>query len=226
MGPFYLLSQVIYTGPQWVTQLIKRGIDIIFALIGIIFLLPIMIVVGILIKIDSKGPIFYRGLRTGLNGKLFKIYKFRTMVVNAEEIGGGTTALNDPRITKLGNIIRKYKIDELPQLINIIKGEMSLVGPRPELYEYTSRYQGDEKLILTILPGLSDFSSIVYSSLDEHVGPYNADRIFEEKILPRKNQLRIEYVKEQNLRHDLVIICKTIHIILSKINNRNKEYGI
>ena len=148
------------------------------------------------------------------------------MVVNAESIGGGTTALNDPRITKIGSIIRKYKIDELPQLFNIIKGEMSIVGPRPELYEYTRRYQGEEKLILTVLPGLSDFSSITYSSLAEHVGSDNADRIFEEKILPHKNRLRIKYVKEQSLRNDLIIICKTIQLILSKINKWNNKYGI
>ncbi len=196
--------------------MLKRLFDIIFSFIGLLFLSPIFIVIAIIIKITSKGPIFYKGIRTGKNEKSFKQYKFRTMVKNAENLGGSTTALNDPRITKIGKILRKYKIDELPQLFNVIKNEMSLVGPRPELKEHTDLYNNKEKKILSIKPGITDYASIKFSSLDKVVGDRNADKVYAEKIRAQKNQLRIKYIENHSFFRDIKIILKTILTIFKK----------
>ena len=197
-------------------KIMKRSIDLLLSVLSLIILFPILLVIGIIIKIDSKGPIFYLAKRTGLLGEEFLIIKFRTMVVDADKIGGGTTALNDSRITGIGKFLRKYKIDEIPQLINVFKGEMSLVGPRPELPYYTKQYDNVEKLALTVRPGITDYSSIEHRSLDELVGADDADRVYEEKIFKKKNLLRVKYVREQNFLVDLKIILNTIFVILKK----------
>jgi len=196
--------------------MLKHLFDIIFSFIGLLILSPIFIVISIIIKITSKGPIFYRGIRTGKNRKPFKQYKFRTMIKNAENLGGSTTALNDPRITKIGRILRKYKIDELPQLINVLKGQMSLVGPRPELKEHTDLYNDKEKKILSIKPGITDYASIEFASLDKFVGDKNADEVYAEKIRDKKNQLRIKYVENRSFPRDIKIILQTILTIFKK----------
>jgi lipopolysaccharide/colanic/teichoic acid biosynthesis glycosyltransferase len=196
---------------------LKQIFDVGVCFIALPFLLPLILIIAIIIKLNSPGPVFYRGWRTGLGGRPFRIFKFRTMVPNAERLGGGTTALNDPRITRVGMFLRKYKLDEVPQNFNVIKGDMSLVGPRPELPEYTFKYRGEEKIILEVRPGITDYSSIVFTSLDEHVGPKNADEVFEKNILRVKNQLRIKYVKEQSFGTDLLIILRTFAKILCKV---------
>ena len=199
------------------SDILKRSIDLILSLIGILSIAPILICITIIIKLNSPGPIFYLGIRTGKNGLPFKIFKFRTMVVNAEHIGGGTTALNDPRITKIGKYLREYKLDELPQLFNVLRGEMSLVGPRPELLLYTQQYTEREKVILSVRPGITDLSSLEFASLDKLVGSNNADAVYEEKVLKRKNELRIKYVENQSLWLDIKILFMTIQKVLSKI---------
>ena len=201
-------------------KILKRSLDIFVALAGIMVLAPVFIIIATLILLDSPGPIIYRGKRTGLNGKHFEIYKFRTMVVNAEKPAGDTTALNDARITQVGRFLRRYKIDELPQLVNVLKGEMSIVGPRPELAAYTEKYTKEEKVVLNVRPGITDYSSIEFRYLDEMVGERDADRVFEEKILPRKNELRIKYVKTQSFSGDLAIVFKTMTAIFSKPDKR------
>ncbi len=192
----------------------KRIFDVISSLIGLVILFPMLILVGIMIKIESTGPIFYRGTRIGLHGKPFRIYKFRSMLVNAERIGSTATAHNDPRVTKIGAFIRKYKIDELPQLVNVLKGEMSLVGPRPEVEEHTAVYNDEEKIILTVVPGITDYSSIRFRNLNELLGNENANQVFIEKYRDEKNKLRIEYVKKRSFVEDLKIILKTINVVL------------
>jgi len=139
------------------------------------------------------------------------------MVQDAETIGSGTTALGDSRITLVGAFLRKYKIDELPQFINVIIGEMSIVGPRPELLEWTQQYSEDESCILDVKPGITDLSSVEFNSLDECVGPTDAHRVFKDEFLSRKNQLRIKYVKERSFWLDIKIILKTIQVVLLKI---------
>jgi lipopolysaccharide/colanic/teichoic acid biosynthesis glycosyltransferase len=176
-----------------------------------------MLVISLLIKLDSRGPLFYRGARVGKNGVIFRPYKFRTMVNGAEMLGGSTTADGDCRITGVGKFLRKYKIDELPQLINILKGEMSFVGPRPELEEHVKLYTEEQKVILTVLPGLTDYSSMKFASLDKEVGKNNADEFFAKHIRPEKNRLRVLYARNHSFFGDLGIIFKTILIIFKKI---------
>ena len=199
--------------------MLKRLFDIIVCFISLPFLLPFFIIFVIIIKLSSPGPVFYRGLRTGLHGRTFRIFKFRTMVINAEKIGGGTTALNDFRIFKFGKFLRRYKLDEIPQIINVIKGDMSIVGPRPELPQYTNQFKGEELLILSVRPGMTDYSSVKYFSLQEIVGSKNADQVFEENILQQKNKLRIKYVKEQNFLQDIKLIFQSFICIFRRIYN-------
>ena len=196
---------------------IKRFVDIVISLIALPLLFFPFLLIAIIIKATSPGPAFYLGFRTGLGGKPFKIIKFRTMVVDAEKLGGGTTAFNDPRIFPFGRVLRKYKLDELPQFINVLKGEMSAVGPRPELPQYTDQYHDDELLILSVRPGITDFSSVEFSSLDEIVGAGDADKVYEERVLKKKNQLRIKYVKEQSFLLDIKILFKTLACLFKKI---------
>ncbi len=157
------------------TAMTKRIFDLIAAFFALLFLWPVLLVVAILICLQSPGPVFYRGVRSGKGGVPFRIYKFRTMVVDAEKMGGPSTALNDPRLTKIGKFLRKYKIDELPQLFNVLKGEMSIVGPRPQVEKYTRLYNEEEKIILCVRPGLSDYASIEFINLDQLLGDDEVD---------------------------------------------------
>lgn len=187
----------------------NRIIEFFFSLIIIFLLSPLLILIALIVKLSSYGKIFYLAPRVGLNGKSFKIIKFRTMKENSDK-GPDTTSRNDQRITKIGFFLRKYKLDELPQLFNILIGDMSFVGPRPELKKYTDLYKGDEKLILTVKPGLTDFSSIYFSNLNELIDDENPDKSFEEKILPKKNLLRVKYVKKKSFLLDIKLILQTL----------------
>ena len=196
----------------------KSIFDTVVAILALIILLPIFVLIALIIKIDSSGEIFYKGLRAGKNNTNFKIYKFRTMVQDAENIGGPSTALNDFRLTKIGRFLRKYKIDELPQFINIIKGEMSLVGPRPQVVYYTDQYKGELKLILSVKPGLTDLSTLYFMDMDKVLGSKNADEKYASEIEPIKNSLRLRYVKEKNFLMDIRIIIETVFSLLGLKN--------
>jgi lipopolysaccharide/colanic/teichoic acid biosynthesis glycosyltransferase len=196
--------------------MLKRFFDFSISVTAISLLLPIIVIIAIGIKLSSKGPVFYRGLRIGLNGNPFRIYKFRTMVANAEKIGGPSTALDDSRLTKIGKFLRKYKLDELPQFINIVKGEMSLVGPRPQVEAYTKLYTADEKIILSVRPGLTDYSSIRFINLDTILGNFDVDKKYIQEVEPEKNKLRIKYAKEHSLAVDIKIIMQTIKCLIFK----------
>jgi lipopolysaccharide/colanic/teichoic acid biosynthesis glycosyltransferase len=176
-------------------------------------------VIAFAIAADSGKPIFYRGFRTGLNGKAFRIFKFRTMVKEADKIGGPSTGLNDPRLTKLGKILRKHKIDELPQIINIMVGDMSFVGPRPQVEEYTRRYSGEERIILSVKPGLTDYASLKFINLDTVLGDGNVDEKYLRDIEPEKNRLRVLYAKKCSFTEDMRILSETIMKML-KIRSR------
>jgi lipopolysaccharide/colanic/teichoic acid biosynthesis glycosyltransferase len=187
----------------------KRVFDIIGSMGALVALSPGLIFIGLAVKTTSHGPAFYRGVRSGLNGRPFRIFKFRTMVPNAELIGGHSTALNDPRLTRIGKLLRKYKLDELPQVFNILAGDMSFVGPRPQVEAYTGRYKGEEKLILSVKPGLTDYASLKFINLDEMLGDGNVDEKYVTEIEPEKNRLRLLYVKRCSFREDLGILFKT-----------------
>lgn len=195
---------------------VKRIIGLILAIILFILLLPLYLIITAYIVINDGFPVFYRPLRGGYHNKSFRIFKFRTMVKNADKIGGGTTAFNDPRITKVGNFLRKTKLDEIPQLFNIIGGTMSFIGPRPELLRYVEKYEGDEKLILEVRPGITDYSSVEFINLDEIVGSGNADEMYEKYVLQKKNQLRIKYAREVSFKTDCAIFFNTIYRVIRK----------
>lgn len=195
---------------------VKRVLDFVFALLMLIVLSPVFLIVSIAIFIDSGAPVFYRAWRGGYKDKPFKIYKFRSMVQDADKIGGGTTALGDSRITKVGNILRKTKLDEFPNLINIVRGEMSFIGPRPELLKYTQQYDGVEKFIFQVRPGITDFSSDFFINLDEVVGSENADEMYEKYVLKNKNALRVKYAAQVSFATDIKIFFKTVFDVLKK----------
>ena len=194
----------------------KRWIGFLLALVLMICLLPFYLIIGAAVVIESGFPVFYRPQRGGYKNKPFRIFKFRSMVKNADKIGGGTTALNDPRITKVGNFLRKTKLDETPQLFNILAGTMSFIGPRPELLRYVEQYEGDEKLILEVRPGITDFSSIEFINLDELVGSGNADEMYEKYVLKRKNELRVKYAREVSFAVDCRLIINTVWGVVKK----------
>lgn len=195
---------------------LKRFIDILLSSILLLIFFPIIIISSISIKISSPGPIFYRAPRAGLYGKKFLMIKLRTMYVDSDK-GSNTTSLKDPRIIKYGTFLRSYKIDEIPQLVNVLIGEMSLVGPRPEILDYVKRYKGEEKKILNVKPGLTDYSSIHFFSQELWVGKKNAKKVFDKKLLPVKNSLRLKYVNEQSLYTDMKILILTFITLIKKI---------
>ena len=197
--------------------MIKRLFDFFSSLIGIIILSPILLIISLAIKLGSSGPVFYRGLRVGKDKKLFKIFKFRTLVINADKIGGPSTSDDDPRLTKIGKFLRKYKLDELPQLFNVIKGEISLVGPRPEVPEYAKLYKNKEQIVFKVKPGITDLASLW--NADEGAilkGSSAPEKIYLEQIRPEKVRLQIKYVKERSFVGDLKIIFKTLKKILNR----------
>lgn len=194
----------------------KRLLDLVLCGAALPVVLPLLVVIAAGVKLSSPGTVFYCGLRTGRNGVPFRIYKFRTMIMNAEAKGGGTTRLNDPRVFPFGRFIRRYKLDELPQIFNVLEGSMSLVGPRPELERYTRLYTPEEKAILSVKPGVTDYSSIRFAALDEVVGSADADRIFEQVVLPEKNRLRLKYASSCSLLVDVKILLLTVVALVRK----------
>lgn len=192
-------------------KVLKRGFDFIVSLIGCIVLMPIYILIAILIKIDSRGPIFFKQKRVGQYGKIFKILKYRTMVVDAENIGKQITVGDDKRITKIGKFLRKYKLDELPQLFNVLKGDMSLVGPRPEVPKYVELYNYEEKKVLNLKPGITDFASIEYRDENEILGKVdNPEEYYINVIMKHKLELNLKYINNNNIFIDINIILKTL----------------
>ena len=196
---------------------IKRVVGFIIAFPFLVIALPIYLIISIAIVAEDGRPVFYRPLRGGYKNKPFRIFKFRTMVKNADKIGGGTTANHDPRITKVGAVLRKTKLDETANLINILIGTMSFIGPRPELLQYTEKYEGDEKEILEVRPGVTDFSSIEFINLDEIVGSGNADEMYEKYVLKKKNALRIKYAESVSFKIDCKIFFTTVWKVLEKM---------
>ena len=194
----------------------KRAFDVVVSAAGLVVLSPVIAAIAVAVRTSSPGPVFYRGVRTGRWGTPFRIHKFRTMVDGAEGLGGGTTALNDARVTPVGRFLRRHKLDELPQLLNVLVGEMSFVGPRPELPQYTAQYTQEERRILSVRPGITDQSSLKFVSLEHEVGGVEADRNYEEFVLPEKNLLRLHYVDNQSFMNDLALVCQTVAQIIRR----------
>jgi lipopolysaccharide/colanic/teichoic acid biosynthesis glycosyltransferase len=185
------------------------------AVIGILILLPLFIVIALLITIDSKGGIFYIQQRIGKNGKPFGLYKFRTMHTDADKKGLLTVGGRDPRITKTGYWLRKYKLDELPQLFNVLKGDMSIVGPRPEVKKYTDLYNDEQRKVLSVKPGITDYASIEYVDENELLAKAeNPEETYVNIIMPHKLELNKKYIENNNLITDIKIILLTIKKII------------
>ncbi len=193
----------------------KRLVDIFFSLVGLIILLPFLIIISLLIVIDSPGGIFYKQVRVGKGSKDFYLFKFRSMKINADKSGLLTVGGRDSRITRIGYYIRKYKIDELPQLLNVFYGDMSLVGPRPEVRKYVDMYTDEQKKVLSVKPGITDYASIEYSNENEILGKAeNPEAVYIQQIMPAKLILNLKYIVDQGIVTDFKIILKTIVKIL------------
>jgi lipopolysaccharide/colanic/teichoic acid biosynthesis glycosyltransferase len=198
----------------------KRGLDIVSAFFGLVLLAPLFAVVAVLIKMDSPGSVFFRQERIGKGFRAFWIYKFRTMVSNAPMIGGTVTTTSDPRITKFGAMLRATKIDELPQLINVLKGDMSLVGPlRPEVRPYVEMFRQHYEAILTMRPGITDLASLKRPDEQAFLAKFeNPEEEYAEHLLPEKLQLGKEYLRRSSLIFDLSLILKTLLVLIVRKN--------
>ncbi len=197
-------------------MILKRIFDLFFALAGTIFLLPVFASITIWIKLDSSGPVFFRQERVGRCGKSFRIFKFRTMCCDAEAKGRQITVGEDPRITRSGRFLRRYKLDELPQLLNVVLGEMSLVGPRPEVPRYVSLYPDDVRdQVLSVPPGITDYASIEYKDENAILGRApDPDRAYIEEVMPVKLKYYLRYVAERSLWLDFILIIRTVKAIM------------
>ena len=196
----------------------KRLFDFIASFYGLILLAPIFVLAALWIKIDSRGPIFFRQERVGFQGVLFRIHKFRTMVLDAEKKGKQITVGADSRITTVGGFLRKYKLDELPQLLDVLVGDMSLVGPRPEVPKYIDCYSDDEKYdVLSVKPGITDNASIEFRDENELLASSDdPEATYINEVLPKKIALYRQYVRERSFFGDVAIIFKTIFLIIKK----------
>ena len=188
-----------------------RFFDFILSLVGLVVLAPILIVLAIWIKIDSKGSVFYKQVRVGQNGIDFGLFKFRSMVVDADKKGLITVGGRDPRITRSGYFIRKYKLDELPQLINVLVGDMSLVGPRPEVRKYVDLYTDEQQKVLSVKPGITDYASIEYMDENEILGKSSdPEKTYIEEIMPEKIKYNMKYINNKSLFEYFKIILLTV----------------
>ncbi len=187
----------------------KRAFDLVASCLALLLLSPFLAAVAVAIKLTSRGPVLFRGRRVGLGGTPFTIYKFRTMREGATA-GGAITRLNDPRVTRLGRVLRRLKIDELPQLINVVRGEMSIVGPRPEDESYVALYSEEQRKVLTMRPGITSVASVAYSDEERLLGSDDWHERYVNEIMPAKLRLELEYLGRQSFASDLRIVLRTL----------------
>lgn len=193
-----------------------RFFDILFSSLGVVVLSPLFLVLAVWIKLDSKGPVFYKQSRVGKNDEDFRLYKFRTMVVNADKKGLITVGGRDPRVTRAGYFLRKYKLDELPQLVNVLRGNMSLVGPRPEVRKYVEMYTPEQRKVLSVKPGLTDYASIHYIDENEVLAKSDdPEKTYVEVIIPEKIRYNMKYIENRSVKEYFKIIFMTIRRIFS-----------
>lgn len=196
--------------------MLKRAFDIVVAVVGLVFFNPLMLTIAVFIKLDSPGPVFYRAPRVGKGGQPFRMYKFRTMVADAEKIGPAITVDKDPRITQIGTRLRRSRLDEIPQLINVLRGEMSMVGPRPEAPYYVEKYSLEQREVLMVKPGMTGPAQIAFRH-EEELLPH-AETLEDEYmsvILPPKLAMDLQYIEQQSLGLDLKILFQTAWVLLA-----------
>lgn len=194
----------------------KRLMDLFLSLLALILLSPFLIIISILVLFSGPGGIIYKQVRVGKDEKHFKLWKFRSMIPNADKKGQLTVGGRDPRITRIGYFLRKYKLDELPQLVNILKGDMSIIGPRPEVPKYVAMYSTDQKRVLSVRPGLSDYASLEYINenevLEKHDDP---EKGYIKEVMPKKLELNLRYISDQSVKTDLKLMWRTFVRIIS-----------
>ncbi|MBL7846669.1 MAG: sugar transferase [Cyclobacteriaceae bacterium] len=189
----------------------KRLLDLVVSAVGLVILAPFFLLFALAIKVNGRGPVFYLQERVGKGGKLFRLFKFRTMYIGADRATAITVGQRDPRITSVGFFLRRFKLDELPQLINVLKGEMSLVGPRPELKRFVDLYQGEQRQVIQVMPGITDYASLEFRNENELLeGKQDPIDFYVKEILPKKLELNLKYIREQSLWTDVKIIALTI----------------
>lgn len=190
---------------------LKRALDLLIALVGLVLLSPLLIAIAIWVKVSSPGPVLYGGVRIGKSGAPFRMLKFRSMVANADRIGGSSTSADDARLTTAGRFLRRFKLDELPQLVNVLRGDMSFVGPRPQVEWAVNLYTPDERRLLGVRPGITDFASLQFRNEGEILrGSLDPDRDYLEKIAPHKIRLGLYYVQHYSFTVDAKILAATI----------------
>jgi lipopolysaccharide/colanic/teichoic acid biosynthesis glycosyltransferase len=193
-----------------VDEVCRRALDVTAAGVGLAFLSPLFALLSLVIKLDSPGLIFFRGERVGKNGKHFHVYKFRTMVAGAAQKGPGITSAGDSRVTRVGRFMRRTKLDELPQLINVLKGDMSLVGPRPEDPRYVAIYTPEQRQVLSVRPGITSLASLRFRHEEELLEGDDWERVYREKILPTKLEIDLDYLEHRSVWRDMRIIAQTL----------------
>ena len=192
----------------------KRTLDVLISGLGLILLSPLLLLLALWVKLDSTGPVLYRGKRAGKEGSVFDMYKFRTMVLEADRLGPAVSYRDDPRITKAGRFLRRTKLDELPQLLNVLKGEMSLVGPRPEDPSYVALYTPEQRRVLSVKPGITGATQLQYRDEASMLDGESVDDDYVSRIMPQKLKLDLEYVRNRSLSGDLGILLRTVTTIL------------
>ncbi|MCL6576105.1 sugar transferase [Kyrpidia sp.] len=193
----------------------KRCFDFFCAVLGLVLLSPVFLVVAVLIRLENRGPIFYLQERIGYRGRPFRIFKFRTMVLNADRMGPSLTVGQDPRVTRVGTVLRKYKLDELPQLVNVLLGEMSLVGPRPEIAKYVDLYSPEQRRVLDLVPGITDPASLKYRNEAELLSASSdPERVYITNILPDKIRINLEYADRATVLRDIGVVIRTLLTVI------------
>jgi lipopolysaccharide/colanic/teichoic acid biosynthesis glycosyltransferase len=188
----------------------QRVFDLAFTVPGLIILSPLLLILSIAVKAYDRGPVFYRGKRMGTEGRVFDLFKFRTMVVDADKVGGGVTVARDARITPVGRLLRKYKLDELPQLFNVVAGDISLVGPRPEDPRITAHYTPEQKRVLQFRPGITSPASLYFRNEEALLSGPDWEMKYFSDILPRKLEMELAYFPDRTILSDLAIVMKTL----------------
>ena len=194
--------------------MLKRAFDVVASLGGLIVLSPVLLVLGLLVKLSSPGPMFYHAERVGLHGERFRLFKFRSMVVDADKQGPGITVAADSRVTRIGRFLRRTKLDELPQLLNVLRGEMSIVGPRPEDPRYVALYSPAQRDVLNVRPGITSPASVRYRDEESILTGDNWETLYIEQVMPAKLAIDLEYARQPGFRHDLNIILRTLVSLL------------
>ena len=200
----------------------KHLFDVLASLAGLVILSPLFALIAVAIKLDSPGPVFFRGRRVGRNGRPFNIYKFRSMVVDADRKGPGITTAGDPRITRVGNVLRQTKLDELPQLINVVRGEMSLVGPRPEDVRYVALYTSEQRRVLSVRPGITSPASLRFRQEEDLLRGEDWRRVYREQVLPAKLQIELDYLERASLWRDLCVLVQTVLALVPRRSDAPK----